>query len=330
MIRSIKVCLSKRGLQVAALLLAPMLLPQPGTSAPSDDAWAKHHEDMGRRFFARQDYGRSIEEWERATLLYGSAVPPSLQVALARGYYLHGDYSNSQAVLGARLGSWFAEPCSGTAELVSLCLQARLLMAECLCQMGAYTSAANLLDDLVAQERGRAPAVGTAAARPHQTAAVLLGYALANQGESTGAHRAFDAVASDPGHPYRQLATAARQAMTEHEHEKPYSPPLAAALSLIPGLGQVYTGHYGVALASLLVNGILFYYTHDAWDKARQIPHYSYAAAAGWGALSLTFYSANLYSANQLARQRNLDRDQQLTRRLRQLGFDNLFGAAAQ
>ena len=77
------------------------------------------------------------------------------------------------------------------------------------------------------------------------------------------------------------------------------SPALAKSLSIIPGLGYLYTGHKGSALTSFLVNSLLGYATYTCFDKK------NYGLGAICGFLNLSFYIGNLNGAARSAHRYN-------------------------
>ena len=92
--------------------------------------------------------------------------------------------------------------------------------------------------------------------------------------------------------PYREAAEAL-VAGIDRIRDLPYrSPLLAGVLSgVLPGSGQVYTGHYKDGLLAFLVNGGLIFATYEAVDKE------VYAAGGLTGVVALTFYAGNVYGA---------------------------------
>jgi tetratricopeptide (TPR) repeat protein len=75
------------------------------------------------------------------------------------------------------------------------------------------------------------------------------------------------------------------------------SPGLAAALSIVPGLGQLYCKHYGDAVMSLLINGVFGYLLYDAIEKEDDIKGNNYTGAVMIGFLGSAFYLGNIYGA---------------------------------
>lgn len=87
--------------------------------------------------------------------------------------------------------------------------------------------------------------------------------------------------------------------LCELQTMKQKNPALAKSLSIIPGLGYLYTGHKGSALTSFLVNGLLGYATYTSFDKK------NYGIGAICGFLNLSFYIGNLNGAARSAHRYN-------------------------
>ena len=73
------------------------------------------------------------------------------------------------------------------------------------------------------------------------------------------------------------------------------SPGLAAALAVVPGAGYAYAEHYGTAVASLIVNGLLGWATVDAFRDGND------GAGGFYAVLALGFYVGNITGSAQSA-----------------------------
>jgi len=72
---------------------------------------------------------------------------------------------------------------------------------------------------------------------------------------------------------------------------------IAGLLSIIPGLGYVYTGNYQTGIASFIVNGLLIWGTYDSFRKGNK------GVGFVLGFFGFGFYSGNIYgSINSAAR----------------------------
>ena len=81
--------------------------------------------------------------------------------------------------------------------------------------------------------------------------------------------------------------------------QKTKSPTMAKLLSIIPGLGYLYSGHKGSALTALLVNGALGYATYTS------IKSQNYGLAGLCGFFTASFYIGNISGAGRSATRYN-------------------------
>jgi hypothetical protein len=94
------------------------------------------------------------------------------------------------------------------------------------------------------------------------------------------------------------------------------NPALAITLSFIPGLGQLYTGHWQEALASAFINDALAYACYDSFRKANEIDKYGYTDFVVWCGVLSVFYTGNLYGAGLSAIRHNRKQDSNLLERI--------------
>jgi len=95
------------------------------------------------------------------------------------------------------------------------------------------------------------------------------------------------------------------------------SPVVAGLLSIVPGLGYVYTGYYQTAISSLILNGILF---GSAYELREHGLKFTASSAVGIG---LGWYVGSIYGSIQSAKKRN--------KAIRQAHFqNNLYPSAFQ
>lgn len=85
---------------------------------------------------------------------------------------------------------------------------------------------------------------------------------------------------------------------------------LAKALSVVPGLGYLYTGHKESALTSFIINGALGYATYSC------IKGENYGMAVLCGFLNLSFYIGNINGAGRSAIRYNDSQKQQTVKKL--------------
>ena len=88
--------------------------------------------------------------------------------------------------------------------------------------------------------------------------------------------------------------------LEELSSQKLKNPNLAKVLSIIPGLGYLYSGHKGSAVTALLVNGILGYATYTS------IKSQNYGVATLCGVFTLSFYLGNINGASRSAERYNI------------------------
>jgi len=103
----------------------------------------------------------------------------------------------------------------------------------------------------------------------------------------------------DPNHPLSKQAQGVISLLDQGETIPEKSPWLAGTLSLIPGLGKVYTHHYGGAIIAALINGGLAFVIYDSFNNDR------IAVGAVFSAVFVATYSANLVGGYRSANRYN-------------------------
>jgi putative membrane protein insertion efficiency factor len=81
------------------------------------------------------------------------------------------------------------------------------------------------------------------------------------------------------------------------------SPFLAGCMSIVPGLGYVYTGHKQTALSSFIINGLLAYATYSCYRTE------NYGMTALVGLFSFSFYIGNISGSAKSAKRFNVKQD---------------------
>jgi len=81
----------------------------------------------------------------------------------------------------------------------------------------------------------------------------------------------------------------------EGENLSRRSPGLAAALSIVPGLGYVYAGHVKTGIASLLVNGVLFGATYQAFKNDNDV------LGVFMGVFAVSWYTSSIIGSGRAA-----------------------------
>lgn len=97
---------------------------------------------------------------------------------------------------------------------------------------------------------------------------------------------------------------------------KPKSSATASFLSVIPGLGYLYTGHKQTALTAFLINGVLAYATYTS------IKNENYGVGALTGVFGLSFYVGNILGSGRSADRYNNSKRKQI---LNSLENNNIF-----
>jgi len=132
----------------------------------------------------------------------------------------------------------------------------------------------------------------------------LVGHNLMHFGRWEDAAEAFSRVAAADSGPLGKDAARLAERLADAPRFAAKSPWLAGLLALVPGLGHVYAERYLDAWNALVPNAVLLPTTgllaKAAWDD-----DLSWAWPGIVGALALTFYGANIYSAANVTRQAN-------------------------
>jgi hypothetical protein len=106
------------------------------------------------------------------------------------------------------------------------------------------------------------------------------------------------------GHRYHAVASRLSSTI-ESDYPETRNPNVAAALSVVPGLGQAYAGFYKEAAIAFLVNAVIGAFAYDAYRRGREIPDHGYASFTAWMLLEIPFYFGNIYNAGRLTKQAN-------------------------
>lgn len=120
---------------------------------------------------------------------------------------------------------------------------------------------------------------------------ILLGITQSCVDEHEKAAQSFELAAQYNSSTYDKNMALLNQLSTQ----KKKNPIVAKHLSIIPGLGYLYSGHRGSALTALLVNGALGYATYTS------IKTQNYGLAGLCGFFNLSFYLGNISGAGRSA-----------------------------
>lgn len=181
-----------------------------------------------------------------------------------------------------------------------ICLQASLAYYE----TENYGEAINKLDMM--------DAAGDSIAYYNQY--VLYGIAYSRMGEYDKARTSFEQAARYNVDTYDRNVSLLNQLSAQ----KGKSPMVAKCLSIVPGLGYLYSGHKGSALTSLLVNGALGYATYTS------IKSQNYGVAALCGLFTASFYIGNINGAGRSATRYNEAQKRNIITQLESINHINL------
>jgi hypothetical protein len=255
---------------VSAFLLFLGLLSQPdATSADTTLQFADHLLRTG-------DYYRAISEFERYLFFYHDSVEAdSATLGIGRALLF--------ADQPGLLEQWFERiPTESPIRPASA-----LLVARGAIEAGIPALAEEILEDCM-------PAMNEAQlAESH----FLSGLTFVSEREYFYAASQFSLVPDVS--PFSTRAQQYDLLLDSAPQVEPRNPTLAAFLGVVPGLGYAYSGHYGTAIASLLVNGALAWGTISAFRNDND--------EAGWAlcVLGAGFYMGNITGSAQSARRYN-------------------------
>ena len=215
---------------------------------------------------AEGDYFRAIGEYKR--FLYvcpGDTNRADAAYQVGRCYFQAGRYGD---VLEWR----------NTAQLDSRrSTEASLLVGHALFRLTTYYRALAELEPLTRSDSGMQSA---------NQARYLAGLSLVRLDRGPEAVPLFLAV--EESSPYWSKARGYAQALESNRPVPRKSPVLGGTLAVVPGLGYAYAEHFGTALAALVVNGLLWWATLDAFDDGHE------AAGATYSIFAVGFYLGNI------------------------------------
>lgn len=116
-------------------------------------------------------------------------------------------------------------------------------------------------------------------------------------------------------HPLASRATSLSLLIDEGKSLPHKSPWLAGALSIVPGLGKLYTHHYGGAVIAALVNGGLGFVIYDSFKHDR------YAVGAVFSSLAAATYSANIVGGYRSAIRYNTRQEDEFSEKIVREGY---------
>jgi len=257
---------------VIAVLLGFTPLPARCDETPPCSAQLHFAESLNRE----GDYFRAITEYKR--VMYHceqDSLRSAADVGIGRALFLAGRY--------ASVVDWRA-----AARATRDSSAADLLGGHSLYRLANYEEALPVL------RQAESTAAGALEAGQ---AAYLAGLSLTRLERWDEARLVFSRVAAES--PYRSKSQSYHELLREVPTYSRRSPELAGWLGVVPGLGYAYTGHTATAFASLVVNGLLWWATIDAFESGHT------AAGATYSIFAVGFYAGNIVGSVQSAHRYN-------------------------
>ncbi|MBI1948694.1 MAG: hypothetical protein HYS27_23610 [Deltaproteobacteria bacterium] len=223
--------------------------PPPAPLTPEQATMATHSLTFGDHLFLDGDWYRSISEYRRFLYLVRGSGPDAERAAMAIG----------EALL--RGEQWDA----AGRQLDGIAQRAGRLELRQQALFGA--GRAYLLDQRpeLAKPRFRLLVEdGGTEAKLKSEATWLLAWGHFDAGELSEARAYFQQLADAKG-VHAEAAKGVVAALDGYDKLETKDPLLAGALSLIPGLGHVYLGQWGIALTSASWNGLFIFAAVSAW-----------------------------------------------------------------
>jgi hypothetical protein len=228
---------------------APPAQATPATPTAEETALAGQSLHFADHLFLDGDWYRAITEYRRHLYLMKGSGPDSERAALAIG----------EALLRGEQWDAAGRQLDGVAE------RAGRLELRHQALFGA--ARAYLLDQRpeLAKPRFRL-LVEDAGAEAHlkTEATWMLAWGHFDAGELGEARAYFQRVADEKG-AHTEEAKGVLSALDGYDKLETKDPLLAGALSLVPGLGHVYLGQWGIALTSATWNGLFIFASVSAW-----------------------------------------------------------------
>jgi tetratricopeptide (TPR) repeat protein len=138
---------------------------------------------------------------------------------------------------------------------------------------------------------------------------LLTGLLYAHQGDWGNSYNAFDSLKDSEN--FRDVALMNARLSENAVSIKRKSPLLAGVMSVIPGLGYAYSGHFQTAISALPVNGLLAFATYSNFSKA------NYGMGALTAVFNVSFYLGNVYGSVNSAKRYNQMQKQSIINKLK-------------
>ena len=219
------------------------------------------------------DYYRAITEYKRALhFCRDDSLSSRARAGVGETLFEAGRYE--------LVVDWYHESAAEDARLP----HAELLAGRSLFKLGYYGGAIGLLSPLHGRQ---VPSAQTG------EASYYIGLSQIRIGEFRQAEASLSLVGG--ASPYSDRARRHLELLRSEPCPSRKSPGVAAALAVVPGAGYAYAEHYGTAVASLIVNGLLGWATVDAFRDGND------GAGGFYALLGLGFYVGNITGSAQSA-----------------------------
>jgi len=220
------------------------------------------------------DFFRAIGEYKRFLYVCPDDRRRSTALyAIGRCYFLAGRYGD---VL-----EWYRHASTDSAATD----ETALLAGHALFRLAAYDKAYTQLETVVRRGRLR---------QGIDQASYLAALSLVRIGRGKEAVPLLMSVV-EPS-PYSQRAREYADRLRDIPRWPKKNPLLAGTLAVVPGAGYAYAGHYGTALASVAVIGLLSWTTLEAFDDGHE------AAGATCSIFAFGFYFGSIVGSAESAR----------------------------
>lgn len=141
---------------------------------------------------------------------------------------------------------------------------------------------------------------------------LLAGVAYAHEGRWPESRESFADIG--PESRFTEHARRCMEIAVEGEHHKPKKPLTAGLLSIVPGMGYLYSGYTQTAISAFIVNGLLIWGTVESFRQDIE------SLGVLLGIVSFGWYAGNIYGAVLSAERRNLSDQRELRLKL-DVGF---------
>ncbi len=228
------------------------------------------------QLFGEGDYYRAITEYKRGLYFCEDDSTSQLfRLRIGQSLFLAEQYN---LVL-----EWYSD-LDNTEELP----EETLLYGRSLFRLERFHDSAPVLDSAI---------FDTVSTSMHSQAYFYAGISYIRLEQSEDALSCFRNISSESVFASRSTNYASiLEEQTDYSRKDPLT---AGLLGIVPGVGYAYTEHYGTALASLVLNGLLAWATIDAFhdgDTAAGITYSIFATGFYIGNITGSVQSANRYN----------------------------------